>query len=118
MAKPNYYETLYLTRPDLTENELSKVQEKLKEVVSSHEGEIFKSEKWAERDLAYRIGNYTKGVYYIMVYKALPDVVGDIEKNLRFFNSEVLRFMTVKIKENTALREKASSETKIDEGDI
>jgi small subunit ribosomal protein S6 len=111
MPKLNYYETLYLTRPDLTEEELNKVQGRLKETIANHEGEILKSEKWAERNLAYRIKHYTKGIYYILVYRALPSVVAEIEKNLNFFNSEVLRFVTVRIKEESALKDTSVSET-------
>ena len=118
MSKLNYYETLYLTRPDLTDDELSKVQGRLKESIVSHEGEIYKSDKWAERDLAYRISNYSKGVYYVLIYKALPSVVAEIEKNLKFLNTEVLRFMTVKIEEASALKHKSVSETQADQGGI
>ena len=55
MSKLNYYETLYLTRPDLTDDELAKVQARINDAVSNHEGEVFKSDKWAERNLAYRV---------------------------------------------------------------
>ena len=109
MPKRNYYETFYLTRPDLPEDELSRVQKRLGETISNHEGEVIKSERWDERDLAYRIGDYTKGVYYILVYKSLPSVVKEIEKNLRFFNTDVLRFMTLNIPEVSALLEKSST---------
>jgi len=118
MSKLNYYETLYLTRPDLTDDELKKVQGRLMETILGQEGEIYKSEKWAERDLAYKINNYGKGIYYILVYKALPSVVSEIEKNLKFLNTEVLRFMTLKIEEASALKHKSVTETKADQGGI
>src|SRR5579885_902223 len=82
MMDVGYYETLYLTRPDLTEDELNKVQGRLKEAISNHEGEIFKSQKWADRSLAYRIGKYNKGTYHILVYKSLRSAVSEVEKNL------------------------------------
>ncbi len=116
MTDLGYYETLYLVRPDLTEDELNKVQGRLKEAISNHEGEIFKSQKWADRNLAYRIGKYNKGVYYILVYKSLRSAVAEVEKNLRFFSGEVLRFMTVRINQETAVREKADSQIGIYEG--
>lgn len=118
MTDVGYYETLYLTRPDLTEDELNKVQGRLKEALSNHEGEIFKSQKWTDRNLAYRIGKYNKGAYYILVYKSLRSAVSDVEKNLRFFGGDVLRFMTVKIKEEAALRERAASESDAHEGGV
>jgi small subunit ribosomal protein S6 len=118
MTDVGYYETLYLTRPDLTEDELNKVQGRLKEAISNHEGEIFKSQKWADRSLAYRIGKYNKGTYHILVYKSLRSAVSEVEKNLRFFGGDVLRFMTVRIKEEAALRERATSESGAHEGGV
>lgn len=108
--KPNYYETLYVVRPDIKEEELAKIQQKLNESISANEGEIIKSDKWAQRELAYEIKNYTRGIYYIMIFKALPDVVAELEKHLRFYNSDVLRFMTVTISENAAKREKPAAQ--------
>ncbi len=111
MSKLNYYETLYLTRPDLTDDELAKVQARINDVISNHEGEVLKSDKWAERNLAYRVNNYSKGIYYILVYKALPGVVAELEKNFKFLNTDVLRFITLRIKEEAALKDKPVSET-------
>jgi|GEM_PF-101854 len=104
--KPNYYETLYVVRPDLKEDELSKIQSKLPEFIAAHDGEIMKSDKWAERELAYEIQDHKRGVFYVLIFKALPTVTRDIEKHLRFYNTDVLRFMTVKINEEVAVREK------------
>jgi small subunit ribosomal protein S6 len=118
VQKLRYYETLYLTRPDLTEEELAKVQGRLSETISRHEGEIIRSEKWKERDLAYRIGDYKKGIYYLLIYKSLPNAVNEMERSLRFFNTDVLRFITLNIDEDEALTEADSSKTTGDNGGI
>jgi small subunit ribosomal protein S6 len=118
MTDIGYYETLYLTRPDLTDEELNKVQGRLKEAILNHEGEIFKSQKWADRNLAYRIGKYNKGTYHILVYKSRRSAVSEIERNLRFFSGDVLRFITVRKKEEVALRERAASEVSTQEGGV
>jgi len=118
MASFNFYETLYLTRPDLSEEDGARLSDRLKESISSNKGEIMRFEKWDDRALAYRIADYTMGVYYILVYRSQPSVVGEIEKNLRFFNTDVLRFMTLNISEEKALAEKGSSDTKSNNGGI
>lgn len=109
-TEPIYYETLYLLRPDIKGEELSTIQDKLNKSISSNEGTIVKSDKWTERDLAYTINDYTKGIYYILVYTALPKVVSDIEKHLRFHNNDVLRFMTVK----TDAPEQSTNDSKVE----
>ncbi|MGI9553425.1 MAG: 30S ribosomal protein S6, partial [Thermodesulfobacteriota bacterium] len=50
--KPKSYETLYLVRPDISSEDLTTIQDKLTKSINSHEGEILKNEKWADRDLA------------------------------------------------------------------
>jgi small subunit ribosomal protein S6 len=118
MQKLRYYETLYLTRPDLAEEDLAKVKIRLGETISKHDGEVIRSEKWKERDLAYRINDYAKGIYYLLTYKSLPSVVNEMEKNLRFFNTDVLRFITLNIDEDEALSGVDFSSTNSDNGGI
>ncbi|MEX0999945.1 MAG: 30S ribosomal protein S6, partial [Thermodesulfobacteriota bacterium] len=110
---PNYYETLYTTRPDLKEEDLAKIQQKLLDSISNNEGEIVKAEKWAERELAYEIQYHKRGIYYILVFKALPDTSKEVEKHLQFYRTDVLRFITLKITEEAANKHKKSIEDKV-----
>lgn len=94
--EPTKYETLYLVRPDISPEDLLTIQDRVEQSVAANGGEIIKSEKWAERDLAYRIDNYTRGTYYITVYASEPGAVTDIERYFNLSKNNVLRFMTVK----------------------
>ncbi len=100
--QPKFYETLYLVRPDINSDDLATIQEKVTKAINSDEGEITRDEKWAERDLAYPIDDYTRGTYYIVEFKAFPRVIANIEKHLAFHNVDVLRFMTVSVDEPSA----------------
>ena len=100
--QPKYYETLYLVRPDISPDDLTVIQNKVTSTITSANGEISRDEKWAERDLAYPINDYTRGTYYIVEFKALPNVIAGIEKHLAFHNVDVLRFMTISIDEPSA----------------
>ncbi|MCK5391005.1 MAG: 30S ribosomal protein S6, partial [Deltaproteobacteria bacterium] len=107
---PNYYETLYITRPDIQEEELAKIQQKILDSISAHQGEIIKADKWAERGLAYEIQDHKRGIYYILVFKALPSACAEIEKHLSFYNTDILRFITLKVTEEAVNKEKAARE--------
>ncbi len=109
---PNYYETLYITRPDIQEEDLAKIQQKLQDSISSNEGEIIKADKWAERNLAYEIQDHKKGTYYILVFKALPNASKEVEKHLQFYRTDILRFITLKTTEEAVNKNKASEEKK------
>lgn len=115
VVKPRYYETLYIMRPDIKEEDLSKIQQRLLDSIAAHEGEIIKADKWAQRELAYAIQDHSRGTYYIIVFKSLPGAVAELERHLRFYNTDVLRFITVAITETAANREKFAQESKAQE---
>ena len=94
--EPTKYETLYLVRPDISPEDLLTIQNRVEQSVAGNDGEMIRFEKWAERDLAYRIENYTRGTYYIAVYAADSGAVTDIERYFNLSKNNVLRFMTVK----------------------
>ncbi len=100
--QPKFYETLYLVRPDLAEDELVKIQEKLQSIIKNGSGEILRSVKWAEKELAYAINDYTKGVYHILIFKVLPSILLELEKALAFHRNDILRFITVVITEDSS----------------
>ena len=93
--EPKKYETLYLVRPDISPEDLLTIQNRVEQSVAGNGGEMVESEKWAERDLAYRIDNYTRGTYYIAVYSAEPKAITDIERYFNLSKNNVLRFITV-----------------------
>lgn len=109
---PNYYETLYVTRPDIKEDDLAKIQQKLLDSISTNQGEVIRDDKWAERELAYEIQDHKRGIYYILIYKAFPDASKEIEKHLQFYRTDVLRFMTLKTTEEAANKNKGAKEDK------
>ncbi len=100
--KFNFYETLYLVRPDIEGGELSVIQGKITTALKENSGETIRNEKWDERDLAYEIQGYRRGIYHILTYKALADAPVAVEKHLGFHKSEVMRFITVSVDEDHA----------------
>lgn len=91
------YETVFITPLDIKEENLTKILDRFKDVVTKSGGEVSKLEKWGERDLAYPINDLTKGVYYIAEYKAGSNAVAEIENNFRYLKGDILRFLTVSV---------------------
>ena len=90
------YETVVITRPELSDEGLKTLQERLKAIVGQFNGEVVLTEDWGKRKLAYPIQRESRGHYTYVVYNGKGDVVHEIERNLRI-HEHVLRFLTVNL---------------------
>ena len=86
------YELAYIADPDLDENSLTALEEKVKGWIESAGGSVVKVDRWGKRRLAYTIKKRHDG-QYVFVQAAMPNEAGAVvERNLRL-TEQVLRFM-------------------------
>lgn len=90
------YETIYITLPDLSEEDQAALQEKIRSLISAYKGEIINLEDWGVKKLGYEIRKNKNGRYYLLDYQAAPGVVRELERNLRL-NDRILKYLTVKV---------------------
>ncbi len=93
---PSGYETTFITRPDLSDDALKALREKLIGILPQYQGELVLHEDWGKRKLAYPINNESRAHYTYLVYTGRGEVVHEIERNLRL-QEHVLRFLTVNL---------------------
>ena len=86
------YEIVFIVHPDLEENALNDVTEKVKGWVTEAGGSIIKADFWGRRRLAYAIRKQKEGQYMLLKAQLAPTSVAVIERNLRFLEP-VLRFV-------------------------
>lgn len=91
------YETIFITLPDLTEEDQSAWQEKVRALISAYKGEIINLQDWGVKKLGYEIRKNKNGRYYFLEYLAPPDLVREFERNLRL-NDRILKYLTVQVK--------------------
>ncbi|MGZ3687900.1 MAG: 30S ribosomal protein S6 [Bdellovibrionota bacterium] len=92
------YETTFITRPELADDALRALNERLTGIVAQFGGEPIINEDWGKRKLAYPIQKETRGQYTYLVYSGKPGVVHEIERNLRL-HDHVLRFLSVNLQD-------------------
>lgn len=92
----NEYETTYVVRPDLTDDQMTKIQTKIEGVIADQGGTVLVCEDWGKRKLAYLIDRHNKGHYVYLGYCGPSTVVGEVERNLRN-DDTLLRFLTVRL---------------------
>ena len=90
-----HYETLFVLKPTLTEEESAARFNFIKEVIEKNGGEIAAYEDFGVRKLAYPIQKYERGHYYVIYFKAPSSTVLELERIYRI-TEDVIRFLTVK----------------------
>lgn len=93
----NFYENVFIVRPDLSQNQVEILTQNYSNLISSNNnGKLEKVEFCGIRNLAYRIRKHKKGFYTLINFISSPDVVKEIERQMKI-NEDILRFLTVRI---------------------
>ena len=92
----NQYETVFILTPVLSDDQTKETVEKFKKVLTDNGAEIVNEEAWGLKKLAYQIEKKTSGFYFLMEFKAVPEVIKQLETAFRR-DEKVIRFQTVKL---------------------
>jgi small subunit ribosomal protein S6 len=91
----NHYETLFVVKPTLTDEETKAQIEKTLAIITNEGGEIVTIDDMGMRKLAYPVEKNERGYYTVAYYKAAGTVIAELERQMRY-NEDILKFMTVK----------------------
>jgi small subunit ribosomal protein S6 len=92
------YETFFIADPDLPDESNSALDNKVQSIVATNGGEVLTYVPWGKRKLAYAIRKRTRGLYVLMEYAGGPQLVAELERNLRI-DERILKFITVLLEE-------------------
>ena len=91
----SYYETMYILRPDIAEDEVTNHIGKYNKLLEEFGGTILDSQMRGKRRLAYQISKHREGIYVQLSHQGDGQHVFKIEKAMRL-SEDVIRYMTVK----------------------
>jgi small subunit ribosomal protein S6 len=91
------YETLYILRPDLLDEQVQLQVNKYRDFLTEHNAEDIQIKTWGKRRLAYPIGKFQDGIYVQMNYKGDGNHVDPMQRAMRL-SEEVIRYLTLKVK--------------------
>ena len=89
------YETIFILRPTLGEDQISTLIENTTNIIQAEKGQIIEADRWGIKKLAYPIKKETLGFYVFCDYAGTPEAITEIERKFRIDDS-VLRYLTVK----------------------
>ena len=96
------YETLFVVKPTLTDEETAAQIAKIKDVLAKEGAELVATNDMGMRKLAYAVEKHNRGYYTVLFYKAEGTVINELERNLKI-SEDVIKFLTVKYTKNKEL---------------
>ena len=95
MTETPYYETMYILRPDIPEEEVESHLKKYSDILVATGAEILDNQMRGKRRLAYPIAKHKEGIYVQLSHKGDGQQVEILEKAMRL-SEDVIRYLTVK----------------------
>lgn len=96
----NKYETLFIIKPNLADDQVEAVVSRLTERIGLAEGKVAAIDYWGLRRLAYPIlyrgERFRRGYYVLLTYVGGGKTVEEVERNIKILDDS-FRYLTVKL---------------------
>jgi len=106
------YEVGFIAAPNTADDDLSKLNSQIEQIITDRGGKITKIDNWGRRKLAYRIGKFDEGVYTFVYFQGVGKEIAEVERRLRVTDF-VIRYLTVRTDEALKRAEKLRSKRKV-----
>jgi small subunit ribosomal protein S6 len=99
LAGQRQYEVLFIIDPAADDDEVSKITDNFKQIITDQGGTITKAETLGRRQLAYEILRKKEGTFVDIELEGSGKEIAELERRMRV-NDRVLRYLTVRMDED------------------
>ena len=90
------YETIFLVKPDLTDDSVDKLKERVRGIVNREGGKLIRFTVWGKKKTMYPVAKQPRAIFVQASYLGGKNLVAEVERNLRNLD-EVTRWISVKV---------------------
>lgn len=101
MSNSQLYETMYILRPDMGEEQVDQAIQKYQSILTDNGCEMLETQHRGKRRLAYDIDKYREGVYIQLNYRGNGEAILQMERAMRL-GEDVIRYLTIRQDEPAA----------------
>jgi len=105
MATQREYEVVYIVDPAADDDEVTRLTDSFKQIVTDQGGTITKAESMGRRQLAYEILHKTEGSFMLLEIAGSGREIAELERRMRV-NDRIIRYITVRVDEDRRRAEK------------
>ena len=98
-TKLREYESIFLLRPDLADDLVDKIVERMRGIVHRDGGKVIKVENWGKKKTSYEVKKNFRAIFVRFLYLGETKAVAEFERNLRM-TDDVMKYQSVKIADN------------------
>lgn len=91
------YEIMFIVRPTLSEDEVKKVVDNFKKIITDNGSKVTEVKEMGQRELAYEIKKFKSGYYFVFEVEANDDKAIKEFDRLGLISSDVIRHLITKI---------------------
>lgn len=91
------YEIMFIVKPTLSEEEVNKVVENFKNILTTNGGIITSFKEMGQRELAYEIKKFKNGYYFVLTVEANDDKAINEFDRLSLISADMLRHLITKL---------------------
>ena len=105
METQRQYEVVFIVDPTADDDEVTRLTDSFKQIVTDQGGKITKSESMGRRQLAYEILHKTEGSFWLLEIEGSGREIAELERRMRV-NDRIIRYITVRVDEDRRRAEK------------
>ena len=105
MAGLRQYEVLFIVDPGADEDEVAKITDAFKQIITDQGGTVTRADNMGRRQLAYEILRKKEGTCVDIELEGSGKEIAELERRMRV-NDRVLRYLTVRMDEDRQRAEK------------
>lgn len=91
-----FYESIFIVRPSLSDEETHAIIEKIKGVIEKPGATLLKLDNWGKKKLAYEVERERKGTFVYLHFQSEGALISELERAYRLEDS-VIKFLTVRL---------------------
>ncbi len=90
------YETIFLVKPELTDDNVDRLKERVRGIVNREGGKLIRFTVWGKKKTLYPVAKQPRAIYVHTHYLGDAKMVAEVERNLRNID-DVTRYLSVKL---------------------
>ncbi|OGN97425.1 MAG: 30S ribosomal protein S6 [Chloroflexi bacterium RBG_13_51_36] len=90
------YELVAIISPEVDEEGMSKIVEKVTQSINSRGGAVEEIKDWGKRRLAYPVRKFMDAEYIVARFKLMPKAIKELEREIGA-SGDILRYLVVNV---------------------